>query len=155
MQTVVERDEINMKVVVAIDSLKGSLSSLEAGYAISEGIHKVFPKAEVTVRPLADGGEGTGVILSKYLGLEMLELDSVNAFNKKITVKCGSNGEIAAFDVASIVGFDANEGEKLDPSIATTFGIGIVIKKLIELGHKKIYVGLGGSILIPCFLASL
>ena len=47
-----------MKVVVAIDSLKGSLSSLEAGAAISEGIHRVFNDAEVMVRPLADGGEG-------------------------------------------------------------------------------------------------
>ena len=48
-----------MKIVVAIDSLKGSLSSLEAGSAISEGIHRVFSDADVIVRPLADGGEGT------------------------------------------------------------------------------------------------
>lgn len=48
-----------MKVVVAMDSMKGSLSSLEAGNAVSEGIHRVFRDAEVTVCPLADGGEGT------------------------------------------------------------------------------------------------
>ena len=48
-----------MKVVVAMDSMKGSLSSLEAGNAVSEGIHRVFCNAEVTVCPLADGGEGT------------------------------------------------------------------------------------------------
>ena len=48
-----------MKVVVAIDSLKGSLSSLEAGSAISEGIHRALKDAEVIVRPMADGGEGT------------------------------------------------------------------------------------------------
>ena len=48
-----------MKVVVAIDSLKGSLSSLEAGQAIKEGVQVVYPEAEVVVRPLADGGEGT------------------------------------------------------------------------------------------------
>ena len=47
-----------MKVVVAMDSMKGSLSSLEAGNAVSEGIHRVFRDAEVTVCPLADGGEG-------------------------------------------------------------------------------------------------
>ena len=48
-----------MKVVVAIDSWKGSLGSLEAGASIAEGVHRVFPEAEVLVRPLADGGEGT------------------------------------------------------------------------------------------------
>ena len=48
-----------MKITVAIDSLKGSLTSMEAGYAISEGISRVYPDAEVCVRPLADGGEGT------------------------------------------------------------------------------------------------
>ena len=48
-----------MKIVVAIDSWKGSLSSLEAGASIAEGVHRVLPEAEVVVRPLADGGEGT------------------------------------------------------------------------------------------------
>ena len=53
-----------MKVVVAMDSMKGSLSSLEAGNAVSEGIHRVFRDAEVTVCPLADGGEGTVAALT-------------------------------------------------------------------------------------------
>ena len=48
-----------MKVTIAIDSLKGSLTSLEAGNAIAEGILKIYPEADVAVRPLADGGEGT------------------------------------------------------------------------------------------------
>ncbi len=47
-----------MKVVIAIDSFKGSLSSLEAGRAAAEGIHRVFPNAETIIRPVADGGEG-------------------------------------------------------------------------------------------------
>ena len=54
-----------MKVVVAMDSMKGSLSSLEAGNAVSEGIHRVFRDAEVTVCPLADGGEGTVEALTR------------------------------------------------------------------------------------------
>ena len=54
-----------MKVVIAIDSFKGSISSLDAGAAIREGIHRVFPEAEVLVRPLADGGEGTVEALAR------------------------------------------------------------------------------------------
>lgn len=134
------------KIVIMPDSYKNTMSSGTVCEVIKETLLEEDNSLNIYTYELADGGEGTGVILSKYLGLDMIELESVNAFNKKIKVMCGSNGEIAAFDVASIVGFDANEGEKLDPSIATTFGIGIVIKKLIELGHKKIYVGLGGSI---------
>ena len=60
-----------MKVVVAIDSLKGSLTSLEAGNAIQKGVHCVMPDAEVCVRPLADGGEGTVEALALGMGGRM------------------------------------------------------------------------------------
>ena len=65
-----------MKIVVAIDSLKGSLTSLEAGMAIKQGIGRVIPEADVLVRPLADGGEGT---------VEALTL-GMNGRTEKVTV---------------------------------------------------------------------
>lgn len=134
------------KIIIMPDSFKNTMSSGTVCKVIKEALLEEDESLCVQTYELADGGEGTGTILSNYLGLAELELKTINAFNKDITVKCGSDGNIAVFDVASIVGFDANEGEKLDPSIASTYGIGIIIKKLIELGHKKIYVGLGGSI---------
>ena len=57
--TMIRTEEKKMKVVVAIDSLKGSLTSMEAGMAVKEGILAAKPEAEVIVKPLADGGEGT------------------------------------------------------------------------------------------------
>ncbi len=63
-----------MKVVVAIDSLKGSLSSLEAGQAIKEGVQVVYPEADVVVRPLADGGEGTVEALAIGMGGELVHV---------------------------------------------------------------------------------
>lgn len=134
------------KIIIMPDSFKNTMSSGTVCNVIKNSLLEEDNSLNIETYELADGGEGTGIILSKYLGLDIIELATVNAFNKGITVKCGSNGEIAAFDVASIVGFDANEGEKLNPSIASTFGIGVIIKKLIEKGHKKIYIGLGGSI---------
>ena len=134
------------KIIIMPDSFKNTMSSGTVCKVIKEALLEEDKSLCVQTYELADGGEGTGTILSNYLGLAELELKTINAFNKDIMVKCGSDGNIAVFDVASIVGFDANEGEKLDPSIASTYGIGIIIKKLIELGHKKIYVGLGGSI---------
>ena len=134
------------KIIIMPDSFKNTMSSGTVCNVIKNSLLEEDNSLNIETYELADGGEGTGIILSKYLGLDIIELVTVNAFNKSITVKCGSNGEIATFDVASIVGFDANEGEKLNPSIASTFGIGVIIKKLIEKGHKKIYIGLGGSI---------
>ena len=64
-----------MKIVTAIDSLKGSLTSMEAGRAIREGILHVLPDAEVIVKPLADGGEGTTQALAEGMGGEMVRVD--------------------------------------------------------------------------------
>ena len=64
-----------MKVVIAIDSLKGSLTSMEAGRAIKEGILNILPETEVIVKPLADGGEGTTEALVEGLGAEMFYVD--------------------------------------------------------------------------------
>ena len=66
-----------MKVVVAIDSLKGSLSSLEAGDAIKEGILKAIPDADVCVRPIADGGEGTVEALTLGMGGELVTINVI------------------------------------------------------------------------------
>ena len=63
----------NMKITIAIDSFKGSLSSMEAGNAAKEGVKAAFPEAEVCVRPLADGGEGTVEALADGLGGQIYE----------------------------------------------------------------------------------
>lgn len=62
------REKLYMKILIAIDSLKGSLSSMEAGNAIAEGIKRVNKQAEIVVRPLADGGEGTTEVLVQSMG---------------------------------------------------------------------------------------
>lgn len=134
------------KIIIMPDSFKNTMDSKTVCEVIKNSLLEENESLDINTYELADGGEGTASILSKYLGLDMIEIASTNAFNKDIVVKCGSNGLTAVVDVASVVGFDANQGEVLNPSIATTYGIGVVINKLIDLGHKKIYVGLGGSI---------
>ena len=78
-----------MKVVVAIDSLKGSLSSLEAGQAIKEGVQVVYPEAEVVVRPLADGGEGTVEALAIGMGGELVHVSVTGPLGEPVTAEYG------------------------------------------------------------------
>ena len=78
-----------MKVVVAIDSLKGSLSSLEAGQAIKEGVQVVYPEADVVVRPLADGGEGTVEALAIGMGGELVHVSVTGPLGDAVTAEYG------------------------------------------------------------------
>ena len=78
-----------MKVVVAIDSLKGSLSSLEAGEAIKNGVQNVMPDAVVDVRPLADGGEGTVEALALGMGGELKTVEVTGPLGEKVNCLYG------------------------------------------------------------------
>ena len=78
-----------MKVTIAIDSLKGSLSSMEAGLAIKKGIKKAMPNAEVCVRPLADGGEGTVEALTSALGGTIQNVEVLGPLGEKVMAKYG------------------------------------------------------------------
>ena len=78
-----------MKVVIAIDSFKGSLSSLKAGAAAAEGIRRVFPEAQVAVRPLADGGEGTVGALTMGLGGKLCQVAVTGPLGEPVTCQYG------------------------------------------------------------------
>ncbi len=136
-----------MKVVVAIDSLKGSLSSLEAGMAIKQGIYRAIPDAEVYVRPLADGGEGT---------VEALTL-GMNGKPETVTV-CGPLGrpvecvygileekKTAIIEMSGAAGITLVTEEERNPMNTTTYGVGEVIKDAIRKGCRHFIVGIGGS----------
>ncbi len=134
------------KIIVIPDSFKNTMESKEVAGIIKETILEINANLNVSSYPIADGGEGTALIFSEYLGLELKKMKTTNAFGKEIEMEYGSDGKVAVIDIASVVGFSANEGEKLNPSVASTYGIGTVLNKLIISGHNKIYVGLGGSI---------
>ena len=78
-----------MKAVIAMDSFKGSISSIEAGNAVSEGIRRVFPDADTIIKPVADGGEGTVEALVSGMNGELCEAEVSNPLGKPITTKYG------------------------------------------------------------------
>ena len=136
-----------MKAVVAIDSLKGSLSSLQAGDAIRTGILRVYKDAVVQVRPLADGGEGTVEALTIGMGGELQTVSVTGPLGKKIEAQYGilADGVTAIVEMSAAAGITlVPEGER-NPLYTTTYGVGEMICDAIRKGCRHFIVGIGGS----------
>ncbi len=135
-----------MKVVAAIDSFKGSLSSIEAGRAAMEGIWRAC-RADVVIRPVADGGEGTTESMVEGLGGGYREKQVTGPNGSQVTARYGilSDGETVIMEMAQAAGITLIASEKLDPWNATSFGVGEMIRDAVEKGGRKFVVGIGGS----------
>lgn len=136
-----------MKVVVAIDSLKGSLSSLEAGNAISEGIHRVFKDSEVIVRPLADGGEGTVEALALGMNGRIEKLHVTGPLGTMAEAAYGiiDDSKTAIIEMAAAAGLVLVEEQERNPLHTTTYGVGELIQDAMKKGCRNFIVGIGGS----------
>lgn len=142
-----EHEEEKMKVVVAIDSLKGSLSSMEAGYAIAEGVHKADASATVTVRPLADGGEGTVEALVAGMNGRTQNVIVTGPLGVPVNCEYGiiEETKTAVIEMSGAAGITLVPIEKRNPLDTTTYGVGEVIKDAIKKGCRRFIVGIGGS----------
>lgn len=135
-----------MKVVVAIDSFKGSMSSMEAGLAAKTGIKKVC-EAEVVVKPLADGGEGTTEALVEGLGGEYSYVDVRGPLGALTRARYGilNQGKKAVMEMAEASGITLVKREQLNPRKASTYGVGEMILDGIHKGCRDFIIGIGGS----------
>lgn len=136
-----------MKVVVAIDSLKGSLSSLEAGSAISEGIHRALKDAEVIVRPMADGGEGTVEALALGMNGRIEKIKVTGPLGDPVEAVYGIIDEThtAIIEMSAAAGITLISEQERNPLDTTTYGVGEMIKDAIRKGCRHFIVGIGGS----------
>ena len=136
-----------MKVVVAIDSLKGSLTSLEAGSAIREGVLRADPEAEVIVRPLADGGEGTVEALTIGMGGQLERVLVTGPLGRPVECAYGILPErgLGIVEMSGAAGITLVPETELNPMNATTYGVGEVIRDAIAKGCRHFLVGIGGS----------
>ncbi len=139
-------DGKRLKVVIAMDSFKGSLSSIEAGAAAREGILRAC-NAEVVVKPLADGGEGTTEALVEGLGGSYAYVDVAGPLGVYTEAKYGimKDGISAIMEMAEASGLMLIKPEKLNPRKATTYGVGQMILDAIKKGCRKFIIGIGGS----------
>ena len=135
-----------MKVAIAIDSFKGSLSSIAAGEAAAAGIRDAISEAETIVRPLADGGEGTVDALIAGMGGERRTVAVTGPMGRPVEAAYGIlPGDTAVMEMAAAAGITLVSGEERNPLVATTFGVGEMIADAIRAGCRRFVVGIGGS----------
>lgn len=137
-----------MKVVIAIDSLKGSLSSMEAGMAIKDGILAAKPDAEVIVKPLADGGEGTTDALIEGMNGERIDLTVTDPMHTPVDAYYGylKDTNTAVMEMASAAGITLVPDSEKNPLLATSYGVGEMINDAIQRGCRNFIIGIGGSV---------
>ena len=136
-----------MNVVVAMDSFKGSLSGLEAGNGVKEGILKAIPEANVGVYPLADGGEGTVEALVLGLNGKLEKVMVTGPLGEPVECTYGileATGT-AVIEMAGAAGITLVPEKNRNPLNTTTYGVGEVIKDAIRKGCRHFIVGIGGS----------
>ena len=141
-----------MKAVIAIDSLKGSLTSLEAGEAIKKGIMKVYKEAEVVIRPVADGGEGTAVALTLGMNGKLEKVKVTGPLGKEVEAEYGilepsetHKVKTAIIEMSAAAGITLVDEKERNPLKTTTYGVGEMIKDAIAKGCRHFIVGIGGS----------
>ena len=136
-----------MKIVVAPQEFKGSISALDVANAAKKGVLKVFPKAEIVLCPVADGGDGTLETLVETSGGSKKRCSVYNPLGTKINTEWGGMGDnrTAVIEMARMCGLALLEVDKLDPLKATTFGLGQTISNALDEGFRKFIIGIGGS----------
>lgn len=136
-----------MKIVIAPDSFKENLTSLEVATALEKGIKRVLPRAKCIKMPMADGGEGTVQSLVDATGGKIIKKEVVGPLGEPVTARYGilGDGQTAAIEMAEASGLPLVPKERRDPLKTTTYGTGELILDALDKGAKAIILGLGGS----------
>ncbi|MBF1384460.1 glycerate kinase [Prevotella aurantiaca] len=136
-----------MKVILAFDSFKGSLTAEQATNAVAMGIREIFPTAEIICLPMADGGEGTTEILVRYTRAKWSTCKVNDSLMRPIFVNYAieENQRIALMEMAEVAGLILLQPNEQKPMKTTTFGVGEMILNAVKAGVKHILIGIGGS----------
>ncbi|MGB4876890.1 MAG: glycerate kinase, partial [Candidatus Competibacter sp.] len=136
-----------MRVVVAPDSYKGSVSAVAVAQAMERGIRQVFPTAQVCKIPIADGGEGTVEALITATNGQLRQTQVTGPLGDPVTAQWGilGDGKTAVVEMAAASGLPLLTTEQRNPRITTTFGTGELLRAALDVGLRKIILGIGGS----------
>ena len=136
-----------MKILIAPNAFKGTISAFRAAEIIAQSIKETVPQAEILSCPIADGGDGTCELLGASLGLEKVEMQALNALGKPTEGFFYWDQEhlIAYMDVSTVSGIKDLKDHEKNPWIASTYGTGELMVQALEKGAKTIVLGLGGS----------
>ena len=138
---------MRMKIVLAIDSFKGSLTSEEAEQAVARSIRQALPHCTIEMIPIADGGEGTLAVLTKAAGATLHTVEVHNPCMEPVeaTYAIADDGTTAFIEMAAASGLPLIAEEQRNPMKTTTYGTGELIRDALERGCTRFVVGIGGS----------
>ncbi len=136
-----------MKIVIAPQHFKGSLTALEAAQAMERGIRRALPDLESILLPMADGGEGTVAALVAATEGRIMTCQVTGPLGAAVVARWGllGDGTTAVIEMASASGITLVPAERLDPASATTYGTGQLIRAALDAGCGKLIIGIGGS----------
>src|SRR5205807_10226230 len=145
-----------MRILIAPDKFKGTLSALEVAENIAAGLRDVLPDAKIDIVPMADGGEGTAEVISQALGGSWLQCKVHDPLGRKIEARYGwvernppsprlwrDGAKVALMEMSEAAGMRRLKPNELNPEIASTFGVGEMILDAARRGAEQIIIGLG------------
>lgn len=134
-----------MRVVVAPDSFKESMTAAEAAEAMVRGVRTVWPDAECVSLPLADGGEGTLAALVGPMGAQLRSTATVDAIGRPIEAAWGLAADTAVIEAATVIGLELIPAELRDPLRAGTIGLAALITAALDAAATRMVIGIGGT----------
>ncbi len=146
-----------MKVLIAPNAFKGTISASDAAEIIGQTVASKYPNSQVKKIPIADGGDGTCELLTEYLELEKISAWSLDSFGRPAFGSFGYDfqSKTIYLDVSTVSGIGLLDSSELNPRVASTFGTGELIQKGVEMGAEHVILGLGGSASIDLGLGIL
>jgi len=135
-----------MKIVLAPDSFKESMTAVEAAAAMARGVRRALPDAECVEAPLADGGEGTTAALVAALGGRLVDVATTDALGRPVEATIGLTDDgLAVVEVAAAVGLGLVAADERDVMTSTSAGVAPLVRAALDAGARRLVVGLGGS----------
>ena len=137
-----------MRILIAPDSFKGSLTAEDAGAAIERGVLQVLPDAAVVKHPISDGGEGLVHVITQALGGRIMTTTVTGPLpGQRVNARWGisADGTTAVIEMAEAAGLTLVPKERRDPTVTTTFGVGELMLAALDAGVNSIILGIGGS----------
>jgi len=136
-----------MRIVIAPQALKGSLTAAETGQAIAQGARHVYPEADIDIIPIADGGEGTVQALVDATGGKLIASEVTGPLGDAVQAFFGllGDGRTAVLEMASCAGLPLVPPEQRNPRITTTYGVGELIRAALDADCRHFIIGIGGS----------
>jgi glycerate 2-kinase len=136
-----------MKVLIAPDKFKGTLSAREVADGIASGLREVLPNAKIEIAPMADGGEGTAEVISQALSASWVKCKAHDPLGREIDARYGwiENQKLSVMEMSEAAGMRRLQPNEYDVDLASTFGVGEMILDAARRGAQQIIIGLGGS----------